>query len=117
MSRVHLERLHANVPSHPCPPGYKLPLLQLSLVLHRFHFSEVSIWCNLYFLFVPLSPDYLRLFQESMAQSAWSVGEQPLDSLDEVQKDPSWTKCELTFCSFVLFARLLIRVTSPTTGM
>jgi hypothetical protein len=30
-----------------------------------------------------------------MAQAAWQIGEKPLDRLENVEKDRSWTICEL----------------------
>jgi len=30
-----------------------------------------------------------------MAQAAWSIGEKPLDRLEKVEIDPSWTKCRI----------------------
>jgi hypothetical protein len=35
-----------------------------------------------------------------MAQAAWQIGEKPLDRLEHVEKDRSWTICELLSWSF-----------------
>jgi hypothetical protein len=32
-----------------------------------------------------------------MAQAAWQIGEKPLDRLENVEKDRSWTKCASVF--------------------
>src|SRR5947209_10094475 len=35
-----------------------------------------------------------------MAQAAWQIGEKPLDKLENVDKDRSWTRCEFPSWTF-----------------